>query len=381
MPPAHVPVRIRAFTATAPLESDVLLTPEPSSDAALLFPARPAPAPAQGDVQLWLLGAALVLAVLACGAGGAAADVLPWLLAAVVVASLLPFGAELAPGVPSSLFFPPSGEFDVARRLQPDHRVVGMNAYALGPEILTGFDLPDARGYDALTPPRIARLLRAALDWPDRSSSMETLPARTDPDLRLLGLMSVGALLDWPTAPPELPRSNWPGMRRALPQQRLPVILNPAALRRARLALHAVVEPDDDAALARLRDPAFDLERRCVVAAADGVPPEVLAAPPDAAGPIPPVAFELDQPDLIRLSIAPPAPSLLLLSDTHFPGWSAWVDGVERPILRANLAFRAVPVAPGEREVEFRYEPGSFALGRAITLAALALCALLALRR
>ena len=37
---------------------------------------------------------------------------------------------------------------------------------------------------------------------------------------------------------------------------------------------------------------------------------------------------------------------ILVLSDTYYPGWRAFVDGVERPILRANHVFRAVEV-PG----------------------------------
>jgi hypothetical protein len=170
-------------------------------------------------------------------------------------------------------------------------------------------------------------------------------------------------------------------MRRLLPNARLPLVLNPQALPRARLVERAVIEPEDSAALARLRDPAFDLARACVLPEAAGAPPELLAPPPAAAAPPPGVAFLQDLPDRVRLQIAPAAPSLLLLADTHFPGWTARVDGVERPILRANVAFRAVAVAPGDREVEFRYEPASFAWGRAITLVALALCALLAFRR
>jgi hypothetical protein len=381
VPPERVPVRVRVVTRSSQaLESSALFSLEPSSDAPLLFPARPAPPPAEADAQLVLLGVGLALALLACGARGRAATVLAGLLVATVVLSLLPFGEELAPAVPRDLFYPHSGEFDVARGVLPQQRLLSMSSYALGAEVLTAYGLPDARGYDALTPPRIARLLRAALDWPDRESSMELLPTRTDPDLRLLGLMAVGELLDWAQPPPEAPRLPWPGMERLPQTTSYPIIVNPQALPRARLVTRAVVEPDDGAALARLRDPAFDLAHSCVLADAAGAPPALLAAD---APPSPPSAlsFETDQPDLVRMSVQPAAPSLLLLADTDFPGWHARVDGVERPILRANVAFRAVPVAPGDRVVEFRYEPASFALGRALSLAALLLCGLLLLLR
>jgi uncharacterized membrane protein YfhO len=63
------------------------------------------------------------------------------------------------------------------------------------------------------------------------------------------------------------------------------------------------------------------------------------------------------RPDRIVLSVQPSAPGWLVLADTHFPGWLAFVDGEPRPIRRANVAFRAVQLRAGDRSVEFRYEP------------------------
>ncbi|MDR1190662.1 MAG: YfhO family protein [Verrucomicrobiales bacterium] len=53
-------------------------------------------------------------------------------------------------------------------------------------------------------------------------------------------------------------------------------------------------------------------------------------------------------------------PSLLLNSDTWYPGWRATVDGVETPIYRANYAFRGVFVPAGEHTVSFDYWPTRF---------------------
>jgi hypothetical protein len=49
--------------------------------------------------------------------------------------------------------------------------------------------------------------------------------------------------------------------------------------------------------------------------------------------------------------------SVLVLHDIYYPGWEAYVDGERRPILRANLLFRGVEVAPGHHRVEFRFRP------------------------
>jgi hypothetical protein len=45
----------------------------------------------------------------------------------------------------------------------------------------------------------------------------------------------------------------------------------------------------------------------------------------------------------------------VVLLDSYYPGWKAYVDGVETEILRANYAFRAVPVEAGKHRVECRY--------------------------
>ena len=56
----------------------------------------------------------------------------------------------------------------------------------------------------------------------------------------------------------------------------------------------------------------------------------------------------------------------LLLADTFYPGWRAWVNGEEREIRRVNGWMRAVPVPAGRAIVDFRYYPVSFFLGLAV---------------
>ncbi|MCW5873396.1 MAG: YfhO family protein [Anaerolineales bacterium] len=53
----------------------------------------------------------------------------------------------------------------------------------------------------------------------------------------------------------------------------------------------------------------------------------------------------------------------LLLADTYYPGWHARIDGAPAEIQPAYGVFRAVQVPAGQHEVEFRYQPRSFAIG------------------
>jgi hypothetical protein len=63
----------------------------------------------------------------------------------------------------------------------------------------------------------------------------------------------------------------------------------------------------------------------------------------------------------------------LVLLDSYYPGWRAYVDGKQAEILRANYAFRAVRVPAGKHRVEFVYRPWSFYAGLSLTSLALIL--------
>jgi hypothetical protein len=53
----------------------------------------------------------------------------------------------------------------------------------------------------------------------------------------------------------------------------------------------------------------------------------------------------------------------LVLTDSYYPGWKAYIDGQEQTILRADRLFRALPLKTGSHTVRFVYNPASFNLG------------------
>ncbi|REG34864.1 membrane protein YfhO [Archangium gephyra] len=81
---------------------------------------------------------------------------------------------------------------------------------------------------------------------------------------------------------------------------------------------------------------------------------------------------------LSRVEVALEAcgPGYLLLSDSHYPGWEATLDGAPVPVLRANAVMRAVRVPPGAHSVRFDYRPLSFRLGALLSVLALGALAL-----
>jgi uncharacterized membrane protein YfhO len=77
----------------------------------------------------------------------------------------------------------------------------------------------------------------------------------------------------------------------------------------------------------------------------------------------------------VRVQAACRARCLLVLTDLHYPGWRAYVDGQETRIHQTNGPFRGVTLDPGAHEVVYRYEPASVRIGLWMLLASLAIAA------
>ena len=75
-------------------------------------------------------------------------------------------------------------------------------------------------------------------------------------------------------------------------------------------------------------------------------------------------------PEHAAVVVQTPAPAYLVLSEVWYPGWRAWVDGVEVPIYQADLAFRAIYLpAAGQHTVTLRFDPVLWKIGLSVTLA------------
>jgi hypothetical protein len=73
-------------------------------------------------------------------------------------------------------------------------------------------------------------------------------------------------------------------------------------------------------------------------------------------------------PNEIELTANSSTSSLLVLSENHYPGWHAYVDGRAVETLRVDYNLRGVVLSAGTHNVEFLYRPKSVLIGFLITL-------------
>ena len=116
---------------------------------------------------------------------------------------------------------------------------------------------------------------------------------------------------------------------------------------------------DGREALELLLDPAFDARQTVVL-------PEGASQP--AGGPSAGTSRILERrADRVLVEADLYREGHVVLLDGYDPGWRVRVDGRESRLLRANTAFRAVAVPPGQHLVEFVYRPRAVTLGLALT--------------
>lgn len=85
------------------------------------------------------------------------------------------------------------------------------------------------------------------------------------------------------------------------------------------------------------------------------------------------------QPNRVVVAVDKGAPGYLVLTDIWYPGWQCTAAGEPVEVLRADYLFRAVQVPAEAHEVVFTFAPQAYRLGKTISLAALALAALIVL--
>ena len=282
----------------------------------------------------------------------------------------------------------PAVQFLHARLATGDARMIGLPLWLGFPWTPMLFDLPDFRNVSALTVRRYLEYLQATS--PKVSDfTTQVIPVTSSPLLDLAAVRYVvlparsffdkvdALLLTLPARPAEDDRN----MPVVYADESVVVHENRAALPRIRIVHRVEQLPGEDAA----REWAEAVGERTEHASELGLEDMVVLEPDARNIPPPPAAGERSATESVRLlSNSDPdrllieahleTPGFVVIADTYYPGWNAWVDGVPAHIYPANLLFRAVPVPAGTHTLDLRYEPNSFRYGLGLAIVAMIFC-------
>jgi hypothetical protein len=199
--------------------------------------------------------------------------------------------------------------------------------------------VPTANGNDPLAPARLIQV-RLAFTKGERWGAYYEVQDTASPVLRMLNVRYL------------VSRSRLAGNGFAF-REEVPgfsIYENAAALPRFWLAPRVRVARSEAEAAAMVRSPGF---QPAVEAVVEGEPPSL---PETGAGGGTVKVRRYNLKDL-ELEVDAPGWRWLASSETHYPGWRAWVDGVEQPLYYTNAAFRGMPVPPGKHRIVWRFEP------------------------
>lgn len=130
----------------------------------------------------------------------------------------------------------------------------------------------------------------------------------------------------------------------------------------------AIVKAPDNAVLATIREPAFDVRSAALFDTAAAVRGETLTMAPERIDlPVRVVSYA---PGAIDLELARPAPAgaALMVSENYYPGWEATANGAPAPTGRADFSLIGVALPEGAREVSLRFRSAPYERGKLITL-------------
>ena len=244
-----------------------------------------------------------------------------------------------------------------------------------GPQEARGYDLPIVRRFDRLwrqeVDPRSRGVAAGLLDIP---LELRDVTPRALETLRLLGVTHVlqgatGRAATPPYEPEPAPaRLDAEGLTEVHSEPDARLYRLEGALPRSWVVTGQRVVAGEDAALAAITEPGFDARRQAVTE-------RRLPGLPERPGAGPRARIAEYEPERVVVRARSPRAGLLVLADTHYPGWKAEVDGREVPVERVDYLFRGVRVGPGAHTVVFEYRPASWTVGWVVSLVALVLLA------
>jgi len=306
------------------------------------------------------------------------------LVLGIAMADLMFFGWKLNPSRAPDGLYP---EMDSVRFLKDDESIYRtirgpLSRKVFPPNSLAVYGISDVQGYSPVLMDYYVEFLELIED--DIASarvvhSLRYAGSTTSPLLDLLNAKYVVTIAQPGEAMSRLEESD-PSLGLVYDDE-VKIYENRDALPRAFFVRGYLVVRDPAEALAALSSDGFDPSVYVILEKE----PAPLAPPADARPGRSQVEVVDYTPNRVAVEVNLSADGFLVLSDLYYPGWRAFVDGVEHEVYKADYALRAVQLKAGEHRVEFVFDPLSFRVGLSVSavtlLAVVALTAVLMWRK
>jgi hypothetical protein len=241
----------------------------------------------------------------------------------------------------------------LSRQLQPPARIEAIDNSLGWAMAAPTMRIPAANGNDLLAPER-SIYARLAFSKGERWGSYYEPQNLSSP---VLGMMNVRYLLarnPIQNPGPFVPVAEVPGFQ---------IYENTSVMPRFWLVSGIRPASSEDEASALLRSPDFKPSEEAIVERA----PHFENSGGTPTGAVNVLRYGLKD---FTLEIEVPQTSYLATSETHYPGWRAWIDGAEQNLYYTNLAFRGTVIPAGKHVVRMAFEPPSLKWCGLLSLAA-----------
>ncbi|MFH1800839.1 MAG: YfhO family protein [Candidatus Omnitrophota bacterium] len=249
------------------------------------------------------------------------------------------------------------GIFRIATILEEPVFGVGRERDVLAPNLNLHYSLSGVEGYDPMLLGRYSDFVKNFQNAYEQDPAMILSGPESGFDYKMMDFLNVRYFF---TKIAVTPKKDLPLVFQDTHNK---VYLNPQALPRAFLVTDYRIISQKQDILKAVRDPSFEFQTSVILEDKPRLSEKPARSRFDPAS----VSFERYEPDRIKLRVNASQDSILVLSENYYPGWKAFLDGLEVPIFRSDYTFRSVEVPKGQHSVEFIFQPASFRWGLAVS--------------
>lgn len=281
------------------------------------------------------------------------------LVVLVTTAELFRFGLKFTPFTKILSIFPQTETTQFLQNQEKPFRIMATDRRIMHPNVSTVYNLESTDGYDPLYLESYSKLVSSWQAGQSRvgPNSFNRIVTAQKFNSKITDILNVKYILTFDEI-------NNPRFRKVFEEGQTKVYENISALPRFYFVEKIVKFGSEEQELNYLLAPDADIKNTAVSREFE------FSAPFAAAGKIELIDYS-DQ--LITLKTSNATESPLIIANTNYPGWQAYIDGQQREIREVNFLLQSILIPPGEHELRLKFEPKSFYNGLYISAFALLL--------